>query len=203
MTSGSLPGNVARFDALIHPVTITGQCAIGDQIMVPALWCAMADCDAAFADPAALGEADNRARAIAAGWAKDALCRLVCPACRRDRPVPVWWVPAQELSTFGEHRPASGTPRPVDDSGRSDLSDPSDQWAGSFAPGGQPAAAEATHHRTHWPRLFSALVSNRDGRTPRAGSRTPEAVTIHDQAPAYAPRHGQDTHDVGSAGRRA
>ena len=59
-----------RFDPLIHPVAITGRCVIGDQIRVPAAWCAVAGCQAAFADPAALGEADNRARAVASGWAK-------------------------------------------------------------------------------------------------------------------------------------
>ncbi len=85
-----------RFDPLIHPVVITGHCVIGDQIRVPAAWCAMAGCQAAFADPAALGEADNRGRAVAAGWAKDALGRLVCPACQRDHPAPAWWFPLED-----------------------------------------------------------------------------------------------------------
>jgi hypothetical protein len=84
-----------RFDPLIHSVAITGHCVIGDQIRVPAAWCAVAGCEAAFADPAALGEADNRARAAAAGWATDALGRLACPACQCDHPVPAWWVPLE------------------------------------------------------------------------------------------------------------
>jgi hypothetical protein len=43
----------------------------------------MAGCGSRFADPAALGEADNRARALAASWGIDACGRLVCPACRQ------------------------------------------------------------------------------------------------------------------------
>lgn len=183
-----------RFDPLIHPVAITGQCAIGDQIWVPTVWCAMAGCEAAFADPAALGEADNRARAITAGWAKDALCRLVCPACQRDRPVPLWWVPFREPSTAGDHRPASGASRPAGATSQS---------AGSAAAGGPPAAAEGQHHRTQWPRLLSALVSGRDGGAPRAGSRAPDAGSMPSQPRPPAPRHGQAMHAARSAGRGA
>jgi hypothetical protein len=183
-----------RFDPLIHSVAVTGRCVIGDQIGVPATWCAMAGCEAAFADPAALGEADNRVRAVTAGWAKDALGRLVCPACQRDRPVPPWWVPFREPSTAGDHRPASGTSRPTGATNRS---------AGSAAAGGPPAAAEGLRHRTQWPRLLSALVSSRDGWAPRAGSRVPDAGTMQGQARTSAPRHGQAMHAARSAGRRA
>src|SRR5215471_21284222 len=58
----------AHRDPLVHPVAITEHCVIGDQIRVPAAWCDMAGCGSRFADLAALGEADNRARALAAGW---------------------------------------------------------------------------------------------------------------------------------------
>src|SRR5262249_57181640 len=68
----------ARRDPLVHPVAITEHCVIGDQIRVPAAWCDMAGCRSRFADPAALGETDNRARALAAGWRRDACGRLVC-----------------------------------------------------------------------------------------------------------------------------
>jgi hypothetical protein len=71
-------------DPLADPVAITERCVIGDQIRVPAAWCDVAGCTAGFADPAAMGEADNRARALAAGWHSDAWGRLVCPACRQD-----------------------------------------------------------------------------------------------------------------------
>jgi hypothetical protein len=192
--AGEAPQLAVRFDPLIHPVAITGHCVIGDQIRVPAARCAMAGCEVAFADPVALGEADNRARAVTAGWAKDALCRLVCPACQRDRPVPPWWVPFREPSTAGDHRPASGTSRPAGATSQS---------AGPAAAGGPPAAAEGRHHHTQWPHLLSALVSSRDGWASRAGSRTPDAGTMQGQARTPAPRHGQAMHAARSAGHRA
>ena len=182
-----------RFDPLIHPVAITGHCVIGDQIRVPAAWCAMAGCEAAFADPAALGEADNRARAVAAGWAKDALGRLVCPACQRDHPVPAWWVPARE-------------PVPSVTTGQSAVLH---GWSAvrinPYGPrfGGHPPRARGRHHRTQWSRLLSALESGRDRSTGRAGSRIPDAGTMPGQAPTSAPHHGQAAHAAGSAGRRA
>ena len=153
----------ARFDPLIHPVAITARCVIGDQIRVPAAWCAMAGCGAAFADPAALGEADNRARAVAAGWATDALGRLVCPACQHYRPVPAWWVLSPGPGTAGDRGPVGGTARPGDGP---------DQPVRSAAAGRPAAVAQGGgHHRAQWPRLLSALVSSRDGWTARTGSR--------------------------------
>jgi hypothetical protein len=78
-----------RFEPLVDPVAITEHCVIGDQIRLPAAWCDMAGCAAAFADPAALGETDNRVRAARAGWARDWLGRQICPACqRRDHQAP-------------------------------------------------------------------------------------------------------------------
>lgn len=211
MTTGSFPENgrpgadrwaespqlAARYDPLTHPVAITAQCAIGDQIRVPAALCAMAGCEAAFRDPAALGEADNRARAISAGWAKDALSRLVCPACQRDRPVPVWWIPPREPSIVaGDRTPAIAAARPQ--AGTS-------QSAESAAVGGQPDAAESRQQRTQWPRLLSALVSTRDGSPPPAGSRMPDAGATQQRTQAPAPRRGQAMHaarPARSAGRR-
>jgi hypothetical protein len=81
------PRPAASHDPLVDPVPITGHCVIGDQIRLPAAWCDIAGCVAGFADPAALGEADNRARALAAGWRADALGRFVCPACRQFQAV--------------------------------------------------------------------------------------------------------------------
>jgi hypothetical protein len=72
-----------RHDPLFQPVAVTEHCVIGDQIRVPAAWCDMAGCAVRFADPAALGEADNRARALVAGWCADPVGRLVCPACQQ------------------------------------------------------------------------------------------------------------------------
>ena len=180
-----------RFDPLIHPVAITAHCVIGDQIRVPAAWCTMAGCQAAFADPTALGEADNRARAVAAGWAKDASGMLACPNCQRDRPTPAWWVPSREPGIAGDHRLASSTAR---SDGGTNRSVPPAGW-------GPPAAAQGRHHRTQWPRLLSALVSSRDGWTARARSPIPEAGTMPGPARTSVPLHGQAVHAAGSAGR--
>jgi len=77
------PRPAAGRDPLADPVAITERCVIGDQIRMPAAWSDTPGCTAWFADPAALGEADNRARAVAAGWCPGAWGRLVCPACRQ------------------------------------------------------------------------------------------------------------------------
>jgi hypothetical protein len=59
---------------------------IGDQLRLPIMWCEMGSCISWHADPAALGEADARARAIGAGWRIDALGRLACPRCQQTDP---------------------------------------------------------------------------------------------------------------------
>ena len=70
--------------------------AIGDELRKPIMWCEMASCISYHADPAALGEADARNRAVRAGWRIDAFGRLVCPPCQQTtsfwtaRPVVPW-----------------------------------------------------------------------------------------------------------------
>jgi hypothetical protein len=59
---------------------------IGDQLRMPVTWCEMGLCISWRADPAALGEADARARAISAGWRIDALGWLACPQCQQTNP---------------------------------------------------------------------------------------------------------------------
>jgi len=71
------------------PVTrtqATGRAVIGDQLRLPMMWCEMGSCISWFAHPAALGEADIRARAIDAGWRVDAVGLLVCPQCEQTAP---------------------------------------------------------------------------------------------------------------------
>jgi hypothetical protein len=63
-----------------------GRAVIGDELRIPIMWCDMGSCIAWYTDPAALGEADTRARAIAAGWRIDALGRLACPTCQQTDP---------------------------------------------------------------------------------------------------------------------
>jgi hypothetical protein len=66
---------------------------IGDELRVPIMWCEMGSCISWCSDPAALGEADARARAISAGWRVDALGRLACPQCQQTDPS--FWATSQ------------------------------------------------------------------------------------------------------------
>ena len=68
------------------PAGAAVRAVIGDQLRMPVMWCEMGSCISRHADPAALGEADTRARAIAAGWRIDALGRLACPRCQQNDP---------------------------------------------------------------------------------------------------------------------
>ena len=65
---------------------VTVRAVIGDQLRMPVMWCEMGSCISWHADPAALGEADARARAIGAGWRIDAFGRLACPRCQQADP---------------------------------------------------------------------------------------------------------------------
>src|SRR5208337_3757112 len=62
---------------------MTVRAVIGDQLRMPVMWCEMGSCISWHADPAALGEADTRARAISVGWRIDAFGRLACPRCQQ------------------------------------------------------------------------------------------------------------------------
>jgi hypothetical protein len=113
----------------------------------------MGSCIGRHADPAALGEADARARAISAGWRVDALGRLACPRCqqtspgfRSSRPVTLWdrdtaLASAALTIAVTRHRRAAGNPgRP----------------AAGIIPAGPPAAisrqpAPGTAPETPWP----------------------------------------------------
>jgi len=68
------------------PAGPTVRAVIGDQLRMPVMWCEMGSCISWHADPAALGEADMRARAIGAGWRIDAFGRLACPRCQQTDP---------------------------------------------------------------------------------------------------------------------
>jgi hypothetical protein len=76
---------VARAEAAAG-AEMTERAVIGDQLRMPIMWCEMGSCISWHADPAALGEADTRARAIGAGWRIDALGRLTCPRCQQADP---------------------------------------------------------------------------------------------------------------------
>ena len=68
------------------PTGDTVRAVIGDNLRMPIMWCEMGSCVATHADPAALGEGDARARAIADGWRIDAFGRLACPQCQQTDP---------------------------------------------------------------------------------------------------------------------
>jgi hypothetical protein len=69
--------------AVAAPAPAAGRPVIGDQLRLASVWCQLYPCIARHADPETLGEADARARAIAAGWREDALGRLTCPDCQQ------------------------------------------------------------------------------------------------------------------------
>lgn len=147
-----LPGHR---DPLVHPVAITEHCFIGDQIRVPAAWCDMAGCGSRFADPAALGEADNRARALAAGWGLDDCGRLVCPACQQRhhraaerRPI------AMEPQTAGVRSPAGTAPGPPGGAR---------QTMQSLLIGWRRAVARGQHGAARWSQLLVALATGSNG----------------------------------------
>jgi hypothetical protein len=76
----------ARAQAAWPEPSVMARAVIGDQLRIPVMWCELGSCVAWFADHAALGEADTRARAIGAGWRVDSLGRLACPSCQQTDP---------------------------------------------------------------------------------------------------------------------
>lgn len=74
----------ASVAGLTGPVDVTERAVIGDKLRAPGVWCELAPCISHHIDPAALGEADVRERAVAVGWRHDALGRLTCPACQQS-----------------------------------------------------------------------------------------------------------------------
>lgn len=114
---------------------MTERPVIGDQLRMPIMWCEMGSCISWHADPAALGEADNRARAIRAGWRIDALGRMACPRCqqtaadfRASRPLVLW---DRYTATTMAARTAAV---------RGDGTAGSAAWGNSGAPAARPAA---------------------------------------------------------------
>lgn len=83
--SGEITG-VTEMTEPSETAEITERAVIGDELRRPITWCEMDSCISWHADPAALGEADIRARAISAGWRVDAFGRLACPQCQQTAP---------------------------------------------------------------------------------------------------------------------
>jgi hypothetical protein len=74
-----------------------GRALIGDDLRIPIVWCEIARCVSHHTHPAALGEADIRARALSAGWRFDRLGRLTCPECQQSSP---WFWPAHPVALW-------------------------------------------------------------------------------------------------------
>jgi hypothetical protein len=79
---------------------IAERAPIGDELRIPMAWCEMDSCILHYEHPAALGEADIRSRAIAAGWRIDALGRLACPQCQQG---PSFWT-TQRVTPWDRHK---------------------------------------------------------------------------------------------------
>ena len=98
---------VARADARGR-AQITARAVIGDELRMPIMWCEMGSCISWHSDPAALGEADIRGRAIEAGWRVDALGRAGMP------PMPAKRRPVLGHSPGEAARPGHGDGRIAD-----------------------------------------------------------------------------------------
>jgi hypothetical protein len=82
----------------------TGRALIGDDLRIPIVWCEIARCISHHTHPAALGEADIRARALSAGWRIDRLGRLTCPECQQSSP---WFWPAHPVALWDREAAAT------------------------------------------------------------------------------------------------
>ena len=132
MASAAAPPNTyafrrgagARAKVSARAETFPVRALIGDELRMPITWCEMGSCISWHADREALGEADNRARAIRAGWRIDALGRIACPRCqqtstsfRATRPVVPWdrataIVRAARAAAGPGYRNTGSVPRP-------------------------------------------------------------------------------------------
>src|SRR5262245_15198328 len=97
--TGRLPavpaGTLSASDSRAPSPSTAERAVIGDQLRIPIVWCELAQCISHHTNPAALGEADIRARALSAGWRFDRLGRLTCPECQQSSP---WFWPAHPVA---------------------------------------------------------------------------------------------------------
>lgn len=145
-----------RGDPLLDPLAVTEHCVIGDQIRLPAARCDIVGCGAEFADLAALGEAHNRARALAAGWAADECGRLVCPACQAHHGVTQPRITGPEPDTGGGPAPAAVPPGPSGEESPA---------AGGNIAGPPGTVIPGRHRRARWLHMLAALASGDNGWT--------------------------------------
>lgn len=177
-----------RRDPLRDPLAVTEHCFIGDQIRLPAACCDILGCEAEFADLAALGEADNRARALAAGWRVDVSGRLVCPACQQQHHnVPRPRTPGPGPDTGGGPTPAAVPPGPRDAREPSVPPGPGDGGSPSIRAGitgWHGAVSTGRHCVARWPHMLAVLVSGTNG------WNAPRSVTDPPPDREHPPDHG-------------
>jgi len=170
----ALAGPVAQA-APAGPAGAAARAVIGDELRIPIMWCEMGSCVSWHADPAALGEADARARAIRAGWRLDAFGRLACPRCQQTdpgfwsaRPVAV----RDRYAATGTAGPDPAVPR-NSSAGRAALRTSRDPGR---AARGYPPAGQAELEWHHDPPADWAVPAGRYAADPAGTSRSPLAV---------------------------
>ncbi len=179
-----LPDGRVRADPLAEPVAITERAVLGDRIRRPTAWCEMAACISRYEDPAALGEADIRARALGAGWRHDAVGRLVCPYCQQHSPG--LWVTYPVVQQ--DHAPARVSRQ---ETGHARAGGISAAWTALSA--WYRNLAGDQDRRPRWPHLLAALASGGNGwNTPPPGPAASAPGRRHSAGPAgpgRLPRH--------------
>jgi hypothetical protein len=118
----------------------TERAVIGDQLRMPVMWCEMGSCISLYTHPAALGEADTRARAIGTGWRIDALGRLACPRCQQTDP---WFWASCPVVPRDRYMAVAQTARAADSAAGGTGDDP------VRAASGYPPASQAERERHH------------------------------------------------------
>jgi hypothetical protein len=141
----------AQVDALAEALAdaearATERAVIGDELRIPVMWCEMGSCISRYTNPAALGEADTRARAIAAGWRIDALGRLACPHCQQADPG--FWATCPVVP-WDRYLAIARTARITAVSGDGSA------WGGPGGPG-RPASTAASPPEPRWYRQYPA-----------------------------------------------
>jgi hypothetical protein len=177
-------------DPLAGPVAITQRAVVGDRIRRPTAWCEMAACISRFEDPAALGEADIRARALAAGWRHDNLGRLLCPYCQWRRP----GSRAASPVAGQDNPPALRQAGPARAGRISAILSTLPTWQRRL-PGGR-------HLPPDWPRLLAALVCSHNGwTTPPLGPTVGAAGRRRRGGPAGTGHSPQNRHAAAAPAR--
>jgi len=164
----------------------SGRAGLGDAIRRPTAWCEMPGCISHHDHPAALGEADIRARALAAGWCHDAVGRLVCPTCQQRNPD--LWI-AHRLARQAR-APARGSRQDTTHARAGRLSDVLTAVSARAR-----AFTGSQDRRPRWPHVLAALAGADNGWSapPRVPARS-VAGGRHRTGPAVSSR---------PAGRRA